>query len=166
MMLGVMSDTHGNVALMHQIADRMVTDFGVDTILHLGDDYRDAEQLEMAGHDVRIVPGLWCDEYHSPRVSKWLEERFDGVRIAGCHADKDLRARDRAADIVLTGHTHQATIERIGHTLYVNPGHLKRARDRGERPSFALIDIGDATITVKIVEVDGTVRREESFPRG
>lgn len=162
--IGVMSDTHGNMRWMHDVAGLMEARFGVDLILHVGDDYRDAEQLEMAGHNVRMVPGLWCEEYRTPK-RRWLDESVDGIRIAGCHADKDLRAVDRSADIVLTGHTHVAAVEAIGNTLYVNPGHLKRASDRGQAPSFATISISDEAITVRIHELDGSTRAERRFPR-
>jgi putative phosphoesterase len=158
-----MSDTHGNVEWMHRVADLMVEQFGVSLILHVGDDYPDAEQLDMAGHRVHMVAGLWCDAYRSPR-HRWFNETIGGVRIAGCHAVKDLRAVDRAADIVVTGHTHVAVVERIGATIYVNPGHLKKPKDRGQVPSFVTITI-DETITVRIHELDGSVRGEKVFAR-
>ena len=59
-----MSDTHGNRSLMHAAADAMVM-AGAARIFHLGDDYQDAEELALAGHDVTVVPGLWCPEYRS-----------------------------------------------------------------------------------------------------
>lgn len=162
--IGVMSDTHGNVRWMHEAAGLMKERFGVDVIFHVGDDYRDAEELAMAGYDVRMVAGLWCDEYRSPKL-RWFNETIDGVRIAGCHADKDLRATERGADIVLTGHTHVAAIEPIGNTLYLNPGHLKRDLDRGQRPSFATITLDNGHITARIHERNGAIRNECLLPR-
>ena len=162
--IGVMSDTHGNVQWMHEVADLMQTRLGVQLIFHVGDDYRDAEQLEMTGYKVRMVPGLWCDAYRSPKL-RWFNEHVDDIRIAGCHADKDLRAVDRSADIVLTGHTHVASIEHIANTLYVNPGHLKRPVDRGQAPSFATIMLdGRAVVAARIHERNGAIRTEYLHP--
>ena len=41
--IGVMSDTHGNLPFMHEAAELMTQAFDVETIFHVGDDYRDAE---------------------------------------------------------------------------------------------------------------------------
>ncbi|HEO69838.1 MAG TPA: hypothetical protein ENN80_01145, partial [Candidatus Hydrogenedentes bacterium] len=76
-----MSDTHGNVALMHRAAEAMEARFGATLIVHLGDDYADAELLAMAGHTVHRVPGLWCPEYHDGRVPNQLLETFDGIAV-------------------------------------------------------------------------------------
>ena len=118
----------------------------------------------MAGYDVRMVAGLWCDEYRDPK-NRWFKETVAGVRIGGCHAHKDLRAADRSADIVLTGHTHVAVIEPIGNTLYLNPGHLKRDLDRGQLPSFATITLDGGQITARIHERDGAIRTETTLTR-
>ena len=165
MTLGVMSDTHGNVALMHSVADTMVERFGAGVIFHLGDDYADAEQLVLAGHDVRLVPGLWCPEYHDGRIPKRLSEVFDGLAVACAHAEKDLRHTERRAAIVLTGHTHVAAIQTEGRSLYVNPGHLRSSTSRGEAPSYAIIDIGPERVSATIRELNGHVRTACSVER-
>ena len=160
MILGAMSDTHGNRKLMHRVADEMRDRFRTDVIYHLGDDFRDGEELDFAGHRVRRVPGLWCPEYHQPRVLKRLLDEVDGLRVACVHAEKDLRAVDRAAEIVLFGHTHTAEIVKLGRTLYVNPGHLKAPVSRGERASFAIVEIGPEEVRAAIHEASGGIRRE------
>ena len=85
MLLGVMSDTHGNSRLMHAVAEKLVEDHQVESIVHLGDTYSDAEELQMAGWPVRMVPGLWCPEYHSSRVRRYLFERVQEVAWAAAH---------------------------------------------------------------------------------
>ncbi len=165
MILGVMSDTHGNRKRMHRVADQLVRDHGATLLFHLGDDYGDGEELAHAGHNVRFVPGLWCDEYRNPRIPKYLVETVEGLSIACAHTDKDIPPRDRNADIVLTGHTHVAALRRVGRSVWLNPGHLKPRSSRGERPSYAIIEIEADAITCCIHEVDGTVRTEACLPR-
>ncbi|MDZ4859070.1 MAG: YfcE family phosphodiesterase [Candidatus Hydrogenedentes bacterium] len=159
MIIGVMSDTHGNLRLMHQAADQMKALHQADLIIHVGDDYADAQALAMAGHNVRMVPGLWCDAYNNPRIPNRIVVECDGITISAAHADKDLRAAELSATIVLTGHTHVAKIEKLGRSLHVNPGHLKNAKlDRGQRPSFAVIETSKDEIEVSILELDSVVR--------
>jgi len=160
MILGVMSDTHGNRKLMHQVANLMTDRLRVDVILHLGDDYPDAQELAMTGAQVRMVPGLWCDAYQNGRIPKRLVENFDGVNVAMAHADKDLRFTERAAAIILTGHTHTGVIHRIGPCIYMNPGHLKAEHDRNEDASFGTITIESDTVHCAIHELNGEIRSE------
>ena len=48
------------------------------------------------------------------------------------------------ADIILTGHSHIANIEKIDNKLFINPGSISKSR-RGEN-SFAIIDETKVTI--------------------
>jgi uncharacterized protein len=165
MILGVMSDTHGNRRLMHKVAGLMTQDHDAEVILHIGDNYDDAEELGSSGLNVRMVPGLYCDVYHDGRVSNWHHETFDGVSVAFTHADQDLRAVDQAADVVITGHTHVASIERIGRSVYLNPGHLKGPKDRGERASFAIIETRPREVRIAVHEASGRLRFEKIISR-
>ncbi len=165
MILGVMSDTHGHRRLMHQVAERLRDIHHASLILHLGDNYEDAEELGMAGHDVRAVPGLWCRAYVDPRVPARRLETHSGLRVAYVHADKDLRAKERAADVVLTGHTHEAALERRGATVYMNPGHLSGRSNRGQAASYGLIAIDEQEIRFSILGHDGTLRDELRMAR-
>ena len=145
---------------MHRIADEMRDRFRTDIIYHLGDDFSDAEELDFAGHMVRRVPGLWCEEYREPRIPNRLLDDLDGLRVACVHAEKDLRSVERAAQIILLGHTHTAQLIKLGRSLYVNPGHLKAPISRGQRASFAIIEIGPEAILVSIHEAAGGTPRQ------
>lgn len=152
MILGVMSDTHGNSELMHVAAVTLTRVHGADVLFHLGDDYRDAVELSRMGYDVRMVPGLWCPEYRDGRIPKRLVETIDGLDVACAHADKDLRHVERAASIVLTGHTHAANVARIGRTLYINPGHLTARVNRGQPATYAVVLINTDDVAASIHE--------------
>ena len=161
MVIGVMSDTHGNRRLMHKVAADMTGRFAAEMVFHLGDYYEDALELEALGYRVRMVPGLWCPEYRDARTPKRMIEEVAGLTVACAHADKDLRHRERAAAIVLTGHTHEAKLALLGRSLYVNPGHLKTRGSRGEPASFAVLDIGPAEVRATIIEAASGVVRDE-----
>ncbi len=160
MILGVMSDTHGNGELMHLAAVAMTRVYGADVLFHLGDDYRDALELSRMGYDVRMVPGLWCPEYLDTRIPKRLIETFDGLDVACAHADKDLRHTERAAGIVLTGHTHTPNLTLIGRTFYINPGHLTARTNRGQPASYAIVAIDAANVTASIRDAATDAVRE------
>jgi len=166
MILGVMSDTHGNTGLMLSVAASMSGLFSVKIIFHLGDDYRDAIELTQAGYEVRMVPGLWCPEYRDARIPRRIRETFDGVTVACAHADKDLRHVERAADIVTTGHTHTSNLTLLGKTLYLNPGHLAARTNRGQPASYAIIQITPDEITAAIRDAaTDAIRDALSVPR-
>jgi len=165
MILGVMSDTHGNRSLAQSVAEQMTGDRGARVIFHLGDYYEDGEALRQLGYEVRLVPGLWCAAYREGRVRKTVMETFDGVVVAAAHAEKDLRGVERTAGVILVGHTHEARIERRGQSIYFNPGHLKSEASRGERASYGIVAIEETRICVAIHEITGLVRLEAEFLR-
>lgn len=164
MLLGVLSDTHGNRELLFMAADRLVA-LGASLLIHLGDNYADGELLALGGYPVRMVPGLWCKEYHDARVPNRIDEEIGGVWVVAAHAETDLRDSDAEAGLVLHGHTHRARADLTPGGLVVNPGHLKAPRDRGERASYAAVRLDEATITATIHELDGAVRLTRSVSR-
>jgi len=165
MIVGIMSDTHGNRRLMHRIAETMVHDHHVDLIVHLGDNFDDAEELLMAGYAVDRVPGLWCAEYRTGRIPKSMIRELDGLRVAWAHAEQDLPAKARKADILFTGHTHQPVVEKKGAAIHLNPGHLISGSSRGAQPSYGLVHIAADHVRVAIVDIGGRVFVERRFAR-
>lgn len=166
MILGVMSDTHGNRVLAQLVAEQMTEEHRAGVIFHLGDYYEDGEALQQLGYEVRFVPGLWCPAYREGHIRKTVVETFAGVTVAAAHAEKDLRRVERAAGVILLGHTHEARIERRGESIYFNPGHLKAEVSRGERASYGIVEIGETSIFAAIYEITGLVRLEAEFRRG
>lgn len=163
MILGVVSDTHGNLPMMQDVAKALTQEHGAELILHLGDDYADAVALRDAGFPVRMVPGLWCPEYRNPRIPKLILETFEGVTIACCHAVQDLRESARTAAIIVMGHTHTAEIRRVGRTVFFNPGHLKAAAHRGHPASYGLIQIDADHLILTIYGLDGRVLLKKNY---
>ncbi len=158
--LGVMSDTHGNRALMFRVADALIHTHHAEAIFHLGDDYADVEELRNAGYPVHGVPGLWCREYHNPRVPNTLIENLNGWVVAGAHAAQDIRGAAARAQIILTGHTHEAELRVVRRSLRVNPGHLKDAVNRGQPASYAVLVLDGDAVRASVHELSGAVRQE------
>jgi len=165
MVLGVMSDTHGNTVLMRRAASVMTDVLGATLIIHLGDDYADADELEMYGYTVRAVPGLWCREYHDRSIARTRIETIDGWVFGYAHAEQDLARVDGKAQVLLMGHTHEPGIVFSGRVLRVNPGHLRSSRSRRHAPSFGIITTTSEKILVSLHNVDGTVRETAAFLR-
>ena len=67
MVVGVVSDSHGNRAGLRRLAKRLKA-LQVTTVLHLGDDYRDRTVLRGEGLQVLAVPGAYCPEYARPEI--------------------------------------------------------------------------------------------------
>jgi len=162
MLIGVLSDTHGNRELMFA-AVVFLQQMGAERFFHLGDDYSDFEELKFSGLEVYGVPGLWCREYNDWHIPNLIIEEIEGVTIAAAHSETSLNHKARAADIVLTGHTHHASMAEAGRAIYLNPGHLKNISSRGVYASFASIAIDGDKIRVTIHEMTGDPRQTEEF---
>ena len=157
MVIGVLSDSHGNLELMHNALVLLDT-CGVTRVYHLGDDYSDTEQLVAEGRTVGRVPGIYAQEYKDPAVPNKLVENVDGIRIMFVHAEQDVTGADLAAsDIVCVGHTHIHELRDDVHHLMVNPGHLKGPTSKNQPPSCVVIETGAGRATVRIMELDGRV---------
>jgi putative phosphoesterase len=166
--VGVVSDTHGNVEGMRRLTD-MLKARGVFTLLHVGDDYRDVRTLKQAGLEVIGVPGVFCREYDDPQVPNRLVVELNGVKMLLTHTegrnrhdapgDPDPRILAREVQIVLFGHTHNPTLEERQGVLWLNPGHLRNRADRGYPATFALLALSppEATIEIRRLEDEGLV---------
>ena len=85
MILGVLSDTHGNRLLMYRAVDLLIRQLGAEHLIHLGDNWEDYEELDRLGYPVTGVPGLWCHTYHDRSIPKIRVDVFGGLRVAYAH---------------------------------------------------------------------------------
>ncbi len=161
MLVGILSDSHGNVTRV----ERALAWFdaqGARTLIHCGDVGDEPVFEELAGREVRFVWGN-CDDptpalralirslgLPLPRESP-LTFELDGRRFAVMHGHEPAFERLGAAppfDYVCHGHTHTKRDERLGKCRIINPGALHRASP----PSIALLD----TTTDRLVYYDLT----------
>ena len=145
MILGVISDTHGNLVLMRKAASLLKNKFLATRILHLGDDYADEETLEREGYPITGVPGLWCSEYSDPCVPKMIVEEFEGLRVAYAHAAEDLPPLTSDLDLCLIGHTHRYGIC-CARSAGDESWHLKSEQDRMRVPTVGVVRITNALL--------------------
>ncbi|MEX0936342.1 MAG: YfcE family phosphodiesterase [Pirellulales bacterium] len=154
MRIGIISDTHGHVAMTQQ-AVTLLKSLDVERLLHCGD-IGTAQIVDMlAAWPTDFVLGNVDDEAElRPAMvhpGHHLHGRFasleiEGKRIAVLHGDYSKKLRETAEsgewDLVCFGHTHEAERKQIGNTLLCNPGAVYRASPRSiatiELPSMEL----------------------------
>ncbi|MCC5845387.1 MAG: metallophosphoesterase family protein [Verrucomicrobia bacterium] len=153
MILGILSDTHGNLPRT-EAALRALNDAGADHLIHCGDlGGEDVVTLlfeqQEAGTPVTAVVGN-VDEWDAglrvyakklgiplPRIARI---DLDGITAAVCHGHTPRDIEDLITHpdihIVFTGHTHVPRDEQVDQTRILNPGALHRAAV----PGYALFD--------------------------
>ncbi|MDP3182953.1 MAG: metallophosphoesterase family protein [Desulfobaccales bacterium] len=167
MVVGVVSDTHGNREGMALLAERLKA-FEIEVLLHLGDDYQDVAVLEEAGFKVLAVPGAFCPEYAQPQVPNRPVVKLKGVKMLLSHTpqrhkadlpeDPDPEAPPPDVRLVLYGHTHIPALENRQGILWVNPGHLKTRHEMGYPSTFAILRLSPRGVSVEIRRLeDGEV---------
>ena len=123
MLIGLISDTHGLVR-----ADVHTALAGVELILHAGD---------VGGADILdelalIAPVMAVcgntDPPDAPGLAQALELTLGGLRVHVSHGHElgspkpALLAAAYDADVIVYGHTHRQSVNRVGAKLIVNPG--------------------------------------------
>ena len=140
--LGVVSDTHGQVAYCRE-AIRLLESLEVDVVLHCGDVGSEAILELFEAWPTHFVWGnvdgelerRWRTQEGPPRAvlhGRRAELELAGVRIALLHGDDSRLLHETIHggnwDLVCHGHTHQYRWEQVGCTWVLNPGALYRAR--------------------------------------
>lgn len=158
MKIGVMSDTHGDVAAIRRA---VVAAGPVDFWLHGGDYSQDSNFLaEFSGLPVTAVKGN-CDGPTEAKVDEYVDA--GPVKIWLTHGHR-YSAKGRVAELtwwgskygvqaVIYGHTHIPEISCQQDILIFNPGSPSRPRG-GSKASCGIVEIGtDGTINARLVEV-------------
>jgi putative phosphoesterase len=176
MIIGVMSDTHGNLAYAQKACDLMVRKFNAEAIIHLGDDYDDAHRMDTKGLPLYAVPGMYERAWYDDRIPHRLIKQFGGVVFLLSHTPTRDR-RDKVGDInparalskysaevLLHGHTHKYMVtESEEGSIVICPGHVRGDIDRGSPPTFAIIESRRPNVGVKFISLDGEVLEERNL---
>lgn len=153
MLLGVVSDTHGDTYALEKVIKEFES---VDIAIHLGDNTEDAEILmESLKCKVVYVKGN-CDINSKDPLE--LIEEVEGVRILITHGHKYnvksnlvgllYRAQELEAEIALFGHTHISEVSMEEGIWLINPGSVALPRDN--HCSVAIIKIEGENIIPNI----------------
>ena len=153
----VVSDTHGDERALWQALEEQPD---ARTVIHLGDGARETETMAELCKDRRfyIVRGNndWGGAYR--QLPETALEIVAGKRIFFTHGHRyDVKmgiyrvvcaARERQADVLLFGHTHQPLVDYEEGLHILNPGSLTYGR-----PTYGLLDITDAGIVPHTVSL-------------
>ena len=136
MLVGVVSDTHNNIKNIKKIIC-LFNEEQVGLVIHTGDISKaetlrnfselDAPLVGVFGNNDRVEEGLKevCEEYNFKFQEPPLSLTLENKKIAVFHEPdliKDYIKEHKNIDLILHGHTHRYTGERIGKTVYFNPG--------------------------------------------
>ena len=118
-LIGIISDTHGLVR-----PEAVVALQGVDLILHAGD-IGNQDVLETLGQIAPVIAvrgnndkGEWAKD-----LPDWEVSEVGPVSIYMLHDLKEMDVRpDGLFQVVVSGHSHNPSVEERKGVLYVNPG--------------------------------------------
>lgn len=137
MLVGLISDTHDNVAMIKSAIKRF-NELDVGLVLHAGDYISPFTAKPYAELKAKMIGvfGNNCAEREKLRevyaavgkelVGSFAEVEAGGRRIALTHGHDEALLRSLTAhgvyDVVVHGHDHKAKIAKAGSTLVINPG--------------------------------------------
>jgi len=154
MKIGIISDTHDTLPAIHE-AIRLFSSLEVDHLLHAGD-ITSPESLQLFSALPCPMTGVFgnCDRDRSGleevarragNISiqgRYADITIDNTRIGMMHGDDPLSlitaAESDCFEIIISGHTHRASIRRSGDTLLINPG--EASGERYGEATVALVD--------------------------
>ena len=153
MKIGIISDTHGHFD--EKIAEVFA---GVEHILHAGDigERRVIQELEQIAPVTAVLGnndfGLAYSETEILQLAgrTFLVHHIVDVRSPAEGIQRRIQ-REKPA-VVVFGHTHKPCNERIGLTLYFNPGYAGKPRFNQPR-SVAILHCEGAAITAEFREL-------------
>ena len=127
----IVSDTHGTLSpeLLSQLK-------GADLIVCAGD-VTSVEDYDRLCCIAPVHAVLGNNDYffdYGPSVSRLATFEYEGLSFAVAHYREDLAKID--ADVKVFGHTHVPVSQRVGETVWVNPGSPTFPRSE-VGPSFA-----------------------------
>jgi len=161
MKIGIIADTHNNLATAKKITDWLNKE-KISLLLHCGDistqETIDEIEKNFKGK-IKFVKGNADVDLDLPEKEEIeignppsLEAPARRRKIAFCHKPelaKEL-AQTLKYDIVFYGHTHRPWSENIGSCRLVNPG---EAAGQYQKPTFAVYDAKTDKLELKIVEL-------------
>ncbi|HPR18455.1 MAG TPA: metallophosphoesterase family protein [Candidatus Cloacimonadota bacterium] len=140
-----MSDTHKNQVLLRK---PFLQEKDVDYIFHLGDDYEDIDGNFdiLENKQLFRVPGIFNTGYQDGSHPRCLNVQIDNWNFLLVHFLNDVISVPPTTDIVCYGHTHRSNYRELDRLFFINPGHLKREKDRGSEASYIVAELTDNTI--------------------
>ena len=151
----VFSDTHGDWHTMRRV---LLSNKNVDTVIHCGDGADEIDEFRMAFPEKKLIAVRGnCDWTSTLPVEELCE--IGGKKIFVTHGhtyqakftiyNLVCAAREKGADILLFGHTHNALTDYSDGLYIMNPGSC-----HGYYATYGYIDITDkGDIVTNVVKV-------------
>ena len=117
----IVSDTHGQD---ENLEETVLREAPFDYLIHCGD----VEGREIFIEALAECPCILVTHGHHYFVSRDYDKLVENAQAKGCK-------------IAMYGHTHMPVIENEDGILVINPGSLTYPRQRGRRPSYAVMQI-------------------------
>lgn len=161
----IMSDTHGDAEIIQTVKNYYPN---VDQVIHCGDSELSYDHPYL--QDVERVRGN-CDYFENKFPDDLLlEAGNERIYVTHGHHFKvkttlmplSYRVQEVGASICCFGHSHLLGVEKIGDTLFLNPGSLRKPRGRKEK-SFILLQITDDEYHVKCYSDKNVLLDEFTF---
>ncbi|MDR2873718.1 MAG: YfcE family phosphodiesterase [Methanobrevibacter sp.] len=160
MLVGLISDTHVGDKVEKLPANLSGYFKDVELILHAGD----LTSLDVITELEKIAPTVAVqgnmDRFYGVDLPESHVETIDGIKIGVKHGEVfqkgdtqqlEYIARELGADILVSGHTHQALIEQANDILLVNPG--SPTKPLLTDPTVMLMKIEDGEVDVEIIKI-------------
>ncbi|EGK14792.1 metallophosphoesterase family protein [Kroppenstedtia eburnea] len=152
----IVSDSHGEGALLREVVDREQAEH----VIHCGDFCTESAQLP--GGWITVVRGN-CDWVEVPWEARW---EGGGIHFLITHGHRlqvnssllplQYRAQEVGAQIACFGHTHIPMSEWVDGVLLLNPGSLVNPRGGFPKPSYAILETtGREDVTLSYFTPDG-----------
>ena len=177
MNIAFVSDSHGNVEFVKKFCEA-IAKYPVDQVVHLGDNYIDANVIVDAGYPCITVPGTWCESYLHTLIDNRRLETFNTWNCLLSHTptgdyhdlpediDPQETLQSGRCDILCHGHTHKPEIRAVYDGYMFNPGHIKADIDRGYPATFAYTSFTPIEVQITIIELlTDTVYHKQSISR-
>lgn len=140
MLIGIMSDTHDNMPLIEGAVGR-INEEGADLVLHAGDFVSPFVIPALAELDAPLIGVFGNNDGDRPLLIRRCGEvegieirgifariEADGLVIGVLHGDEPALHRSLVEgcgfDVIVSGHTHAASIGHHGSTITINPGEV------------------------------------------
>lgn len=151
--IGILSDTHTSTitdAFLRQCAAAFDQ---CETVIHAGDLIDVSILAAFRGKEVHAVCGNSCNSATRQSLPKEKSIFIEGFHIGITHgAGPGHSIEDRVfdqfptANCIIYGHTHVASLHKIGNTLLVNPGSFLGTGNFGCTGTYAILQIFDRGI--------------------
>ncbi|MDY6915856.1 MAG: metallophosphoesterase family protein [Candidatus Cloacimonadota bacterium] len=158
----VLSDSHKNQKLLRK---SICNETSLTHIFHLGDNYEDLDDnIDLIQNkQIMKVPGIFHPGYINKKLPTILKTSIADWKFTLLHNLEDWTFE--YSDLVLFGHIHKQQFFQKDEVSFLNPGHLKGDRSRSQPPGYAVLEVSNDKIDIKLKNIKGNVLTNHQVKR-